>query len=55
MAEDGAPLGVVLQDHVQIGAADPALGDLHEHLAGAGFRSGHLLDFDLAVAYVDGG
>ncbi len=47
--------GVPLQDHVQVGAADAALGDLHEHLAGPRLGTGHLLDGDSAVAHVDGG
>ena len=54
VAENGARFGVALQDHVQIGPADAALGDLDEHLAGSRLGTGHLLDGDLAVAHVDG-
>jgi len=54
VAENGTRFGVPLQDHVQIGAADPALGNLDEHLAGSGLGTWHLLDSDSAVAYING-
>ena len=54
VAENGTRFGVPLQDHVQIGAADAALGNLDEHLAGSRLRTGHLLDGDSAVAHIDG-
>ena len=54
VAENGTRFGVPLQDHVQIGSADAALGNLDEHLAGSRLRTGDLLDGDPAVAHVDG-
>ena len=54
VAENGTRFGVPLQDHVQIGAADAALGNLDEHLVGSRLRTGHLLDGDPAVAHIDG-
>src|SRR6202012_1074193 len=55
VTEDGAGPGELLQHHVQIGAADPALRDLHEDLAGTGLGPRYVLDFDPALADVDGG
>ena len=52
--EDRPRLRVLLQDHVEVGTADPALGDLHEHFAGPRLRPGDLVDLDPAVAHVDG-
>ena len=54
VAEDGARSGVALQDHVQVGSADPARRDLDEHFAGPGFRPRDLVDRDPAVSHVDG-
>jgi hypothetical protein len=54
VAENGTRFGVTLQDHVQIGSANPALGNFDEHLSGSRLWKGNLLDGDPAVAHVDG-
>ncbi len=54
MAENRTGPGVPFQDHVQVGAADAAFGNLDEDLAWSRLRTGHLLDGDSAVARVDG-
>ena len=55
MTEDGTRFGVALQDHVQVGPADPTLGDLDEHLSGARFGAWHVLDGHCPVTHVHGG
>ena len=54
VAENGTRPGVALQHHVQIGAADAAGGDLHQHLVGAGLRTWDLVELDPALAHIDG-
>ena len=55
VAEDRTWLGVLLKDHVQIGAADTAFRNLDENVTRARLRTWHLGDGDSAVAHIDGG
>jgi hypothetical protein len=54
VSENRTQFGVPLKHHVQIGATNAALGNLDEHLARPRFGTGHLLDRNLSLAYIDG-
>ena len=47
VSEHVTRLGVALQNEDEVGPADPAVGDLDEHLTRSGNGDGQLLNFDL--------
>ena len=53
VALDHARAPAPLDEEVQVGAADPAVADLEQELAGLGLRRGPVLDRDLELAHED--